>query len=500
MDTGFNSDLNENEIEIDLAKLAKVILTPKNILLILLSGIIFGLVALGYSKFVLTEMYDASVVMYVNSRERTLDSKEALTNLTVSRDLADSYVVVLSNDVVMEEVGAALLQKYTPEQLEKYFSVDLRGTKKYIKAKYLQKYFKIEPVNETEVLRISASTPNPQLSADMCNAMKDIAPGFLKRVVGAGSVEAIGAAVAPDTKSSPNNTKNAVMGAALGIMLACGLIVLKTLMDNKIRDAESFKKHFDFPVMGEIPLIAEGIEDSKKREGYGVSIGSFTAVEAFNTLCNNLMVSMHMNDEKVIVVSSPGMGDGKSTIAFNMAKNMAKMGSRVLLMDLDLRRPSIHKKLKISNKKGFIDIIGKKERLENIVLNEGEGCPDILLSGGMSPNPSEMLSSKRFTEIIESCKQKYDFIIVDAPPVNMVTDACIISRLAAGILVVVRADVTRFEDFKKVADNISLAHSSIIGVAVNGIQEKAKRYGGKRYGYGYSYYEYSADKEPEKDS
>ena len=140
------------------------------------------------------------------------------------------------------------------------------------------------------------------------------------------------------------------------------------------------------------------------------------------------------------------------------------------------------------------------EQLENIILNEGEGCPDILLSGGMSPNPSEMLSSKRFTEIIESCKQKYDFIIVDAPPVNMVTDACIISRLAAGILVVVLADVTRFEDFKKVSDNISLAHSSIIGVAVNGIQEKAKRYGGKRYGYGYGYYEYSADKEPEKDS
>jgi capsular exopolysaccharide synthesis family protein len=496
-------DKSNEDYTIDLAKLARQLLTPRRIIIMLLAGFICALAAFAYSKFCLTDLYTTSLSMYVNSNERGYqnDTVDAV-NLTVSRNLVDSYVVVLSNDVVMEEVGAVLLNEYSEETVREYFPIDERNGKEYIKAKYIKGHFKIAPVDETEVLEITVTTPNPQLSADMCNAMADVAPDFLQRVVGAGSVEAIGAAVPPDSKASPNNTANAVKGALVGVVLAIAVFVLKLLLDTKIRDTESFKEKFDYPVMGEIPFIAgvhnkvdkknDKKDDEKMR---GLAVDSFAVVEAFNKMCTNLLITMTMNDEKIVVVSSPVMSDGKSTIALNTARTMSKMNKKVLLIDLDLRRPSIHKKLNTDNKKGFMNLMSKTETMESVIRKDTESELDILLSGGVSPNPSEILASKRFNDIIEHYESEYDIIVIDSPPLNMVTDSCIIAQKGAGILVVLRANESRFEDFKQVADSAEMAQSRIVGVILNGVEEDRKRYGykyGYRYGYKYGY-DYSSD-------
>jgi capsular exopolysaccharide synthesis family protein len=494
MRTEINNNGNE-EYTIDIAKLVRKLFTPQRVVIILLAGIICALLAFAYSKLVLTEMYTASLSMYVNSSDRGYKNETVDTlNLTVSRNLVDSYVVVLSNDVVMEEVGAVLLNDYSTDVVSEYFPIDERDGRQYIKARYIKGYFNISPVDETEVLKITATTPNPQLSADMCNAMADVAPSFLKRVVGAGSVEAIGAAVAPDSKAYPNNEANAVKGGVVGIVAVLGIFVVMLLLDTRIRDTDSFRERFDNPVMGEIPLIStDNPENIKKNDNKnrGVAMDSFTVVEAFNSLCNNLLITMNMNDEKIIVVSSPVMSDGKSTISLNMARTMAKMNNKVLLIDLDLRRPSIHKKINTDNKKGFINLMGKTETVESVIRRDTESELDILLSGGISPNPSEILASKRFNEIMNNLKEEYDFIVIDSPPINMVTDSCIISHISAGIVVVIRANETRFDDFKKIQENIELAQCKIVGVVINGVEEAQKRYGG-RYSYKYKYgYEYS---------
>jgi capsular exopolysaccharide synthesis family protein len=485
---------NNEEYTIDLARLARAMLTPYHIAIILLAGIVCGLAAFIYSSLCLTDLYTTSLSMYVNSSDKNYQNNtvDAL-NLTVSRNLVDSYVVVLSNDVVMEEVGSVLLQDYSEDELSEYFPIDERNGRKYIKAKYIKSCFNIAPVDETEVLKITTTTPDAQLSADMCNAMADVAPSFLKRVVGAGSVEAIGAAVPPDSKSSPNSKADAAKGAAVGMVLCIGVFVVRLLLDTKIRDTESFKEKFDYPVMGEIPLISgEDSRDKKKKgKGSGLPADSFTVVEAFNTMCNNLLITMTMNDEKVVVISSPVMSDGKSTVALNLARTMSKMNNRVLLIDLDLRRPSIHKKINTDNKKGFINLMGRKETPDSVIRRDTESELDILLSGGTSPNPSEILASKRFDDIIEFYEKEYDIIVIDSPPINMVTDSCIIAKKGAGIVTVVRANESRFEDFKRVAENVEMAQSKIVGVVINGVEENRKRYS---YKYGYKYgYEYGGD-------
>lgn len=514
------TDYNNNQIysntddEIDIIKLLKRLFTVKHIIVMVIAGVIAGSAAFAYSKFVLPELFISEVSLYVNSSTVRSDDRGYypgygvvdMTSLATSRNLADSYVIILSNDAAMEKIGDEMLKIYSPAELQQYFPVDERDGKKYIKGKYIKSCFRIEPVEETEILRVIVTTQDPQLSVHMCNAMTRVAPEYLPTIANGGAVEPIGSASIPDGKAYPNNRSNAVKGVLAGLFAVICLFAVRILMDTKIRDTESFKEKFDYPVLGEIPLINNG-EDKKgiggKSKQNGVNIDSFQVTEAFNALCNNLIVTMSMNDEKIIVVSSPEMSDGKSTVSLKLAKSMANMGNKVLLIDLDLRRPSIHKKLNIPNKSGFTNLLSKPEDFDKYVHKNIVNGLDVMLSGGVSPNPSEMLSSKRTKYILDSSKEKYDFIIIDSPPVNVVTDACIVSQMAAGIVVVVRANQTHFDDFSKTAENIEITRTRVAGVVINGVEEFVTKYGKgkygyKKYGYKYSYgYAYS-DNETEK--
>ncbi len=472
MENGYNRSATPNRNDtIDIAKLARQLFNIRNIVIMIAVGVIFGAAAFSYSRFVLPEKFTASVSMYVyNENTRTTEDKVDQGAITTSRTLADSYVIILKNDIVMEEVGKELLKIYSPEELGEYFPISEANGVKYVKGKYINSCFSIAPVNETEILEVTVTTENPQLSADMCNEMTVVAPDFLKRVIGAGSVEAIGSAVPPEAKSYPNNTANATKGFMLGVVLVIAVLCVIILMDTKIRDGESFKEKFDLPVLGEIPLIASSESDHKNKKGKStdnttyVAAESFQATEAFNALCNNLMVTLSMNDENVIVVSSPEMSDGKSTVSINLAKTMANMGKKVILMDMDLRRPSIHKKLKLKNKNGINNLMCKTSDIEQVINKNISENLDVVVTGGISPNPSEMLGSKRMASIVEYCRENYDYVIIDSTPVNVVTDACIISKLAAGIVVVIRANETRFDDVKRTIENVEMSRCKILGV------------------------------------
>lgn len=487
--------------DIDIIKILKQLLVVKNIAFMVMAGILAGIIAFCYSKFMLPELYTSSVAMYVNNSDVKYGNDTVdMATLATSRNLADSYVIILKNDVVMEEVGAELLKMYSPEDISQYFNVSEKDGKQYIKGKYINGCFSIAPIDNTEILQVSVTTKDPLLSANICNCMVKVAPVFLKRVIGAGSVEAIGAANIPEAKSYPNNSANTMKGVFVGVFIVVLIMLLRILLDNKIRNSDRFKEKFDYPVLGEIPLVDGGNNSNKhlsKVKGDNnelVAMESFHATEAFNSLCNNLMVTMSMNDEKIIVVSSPEMSDGKSTVALYLAKTLAKMDNRVLLMDLDLRRPSIHKKLSLANKKGIINLMVKNSETNNALHKNFFDNLDILLTGGISPNPSEMLSSKRMNEILEKYKDMYDYIIIDSPPVNVVTDACIISQMAAGILVVIRANEAHFDDFSKTIENIEVSRSRVLGVVLNGVDESSVKYGrkyryGSKYGYKYGYYD-----------
>ncbi|MCD7904183.1 MAG: Wzz/FepE/Etk N-terminal domain-containing protein [Clostridiales bacterium] len=266
-----NLRANDSEVTIDLVKVCRHLFVFENILLMVIAGILAGSISFLFSKYCLPELYTSSVAVYVsNNSSLVLTDGIDTQTITGSRNLAESYVVILKQDAVMDEVGNKLFEIYSEEELEEYFTLYISNSEN-VRIKNIGSYFTVEPIDETEVLKITVVTENPKLSADMCNILVDLAPDFLRGITGGGTVEAIGEAQVPENKSSPNNTKNALLGCFAGVFAVAGVLVLIIIMDNKIRDTESFKAKFEFPVFEEIPYIEEKEtnKDNKRKKAPG---------------------------------------------------------------------------------------------------------------------------------------------------------------------------------------------------------------------------------------
>lgn len=199
------------------------------------------------------------------------------------------------------------------------------------------------------------------------------------------------------------------------------------------------------------------------------------AAESYRTLRTNIQYSSFDEECKVIVITSSVPGEGKSTTAGNLALSMAEGEKMVLLVDCDLRKPSIHKNFGISNAKGLSDVIVEKESVKDVCQKYNKNLT-ILTSGKIPPNPAEMLNSKSMLNLLEGLKQVFDYIILDTPPVQAVADAQILSAKADGTIVVVRAESTKKDAVHSTVDLLKKVNSNIIGTVLNGQETKRSSY------------------------
>lgn len=200
--------------------------------------------------------------------------------------------------------------------------------------------------------------------------------------------------------------------------------------------------------------------------------------ECYRTLRTNLQFSFFDKDLKSIIVTSAGPGEGKSTVISNLALTIAQSGKRVLLIDCDLRKPSIHKKFNISNLNGLTNLLAQDKKAEDVVIRYKQNV-DILTSGTIPPNPSEILSSNKMKLFISTCIKEYDFVLMDTPPVTLVTDAQILSSMADGVLYVVCLGKTGIEDAVKGKKLLNNVNAKILGIVMN----KCKNERSRKYGY-----------------
>lgn len=199
------------------------------------------------------------------------------------------------------------------------------------------------------------------------------------------------------------------------------------------------------------------------------------AAESYRTLRTNIQYSSFDKEYKVIVVTSSEALEGKSTTAGNLALCLAQGDKKVILIDCDLRKPSIHKKFKISNVTGLSDVLIGKEELLTVVQRHNKNLV-ILTSGKIPPNPSEMLSSKAMTALLENLRQNFDYIILDTPPVQAVTDSQILSTKADGTILVVRAERTKRDSIQNAISLLKKVNANIIGTVLNGIESSRNKY------------------------
>lgn len=197
--------------------------------------------------------------------------------------------------------------------------------------------------------------------------------------------------------------------------------------------------------------------------------------EAYRSLRSNIEYSSFDDEYRVIVVTSSVPGEGKSTTSGNLAIALAQSGNSVLLVDCDMRKPSIHKKFKISNAAGTAELLLRKKLFEEVANKYNENLT-IITAGKIPPNPSEMLASRAMTAFIEEMKKEFKYIILDTPPLQAVTDAQVLSTKADGVLLVVRAGSTKREIVLNSVDLIKKVQGKVIGTVLNGVENKKNNY------------------------
>ena len=214
----------------------------------------------------------------------------------------------------------------------------------------------------------------------------------------------------------------------------------------------------------------------------------FAIVEGYKSARTSLVFSLVAENNSCVAVSSWSKGEGKSTATVNLAISFAKMGKKVLLVDTDLRRPNVHNLLKLKNSVGLSEVIGQFADFEDSVYRNVVPCLDVLTSGAVPPNPSELIGSSSFSSFINMAKNQYDYIILDTPPLGVVTDTLLLKDHIAGYVMIVRERVTTHGDIERAKQAVELADSKILGFLKVGcsLHEKSK-YKKRNYGY-YKYY------------
>lgn len=307
------------------------------------------------------------------------------------------------------------------------------------------------------------------------------------------SVQIAQVASIPTSPSSPKTTTNTILGAILGLLLGFSVAFLLERLDRRLREPKDLEEIYGLPLLGVVPESA-ALSRSQRRGKDAKGPLPFGEAEAFHLIRAHLRYFNVDRDLRTLVVASAAPGDGKTTIARHLAGAAARMGSRVLLVEADLRRPTLARQLDIPSGPGLSDVlIGAIAMNEAIQSIDVEGLSedgsrgrtvDVLVSGAtLPPNPAELIESRSMEALLEQAKSMYDLIVIDTPPLTAVSDAFPLLRKVDGVVIVGRLGRNRRDVAERLHETLDGIGAPLLGVIANGINT-----GGRgSYAYAYDY-------------
>ena len=226
---------------------------------------------------------------------------------------------------------------------------------------------------------------------------------------------------------------------------------------------------------------------------------TFQIVEAYKLVRTNLLFALSTSENKAVVISSAEPNAGKSTSATNLAITMAQTGAKVLLIDGDMRKPSLHKTFHVKRANGLSMILSGLLPFDECLCRNMAKNLDFIPSGTIPPNPSELLGSVAMDRLLEKASELYDYIFIDMPPLGVVTDALILSNKVAGIVLVCRQKQTTYAELQLSIENIQNVNGRFLGLIITGVRRDLNSYGhyGKYRYYKYYNYSYTSESTPE---
>jgi polysaccharide biosynthesis transport protein len=318
----------------------------------------------------------------------------------------------------------------------------------------------------------------------------------------ASNIMVVDPAQVPKGPAKPRVLLNLALGFILGLSVGVGLAFLQEYLDNTLKTPDEVESLLRLPSLGLIPSVH--LIDSSKSSERGIttigngSNGSYglalqkdpTAVEAFRSLRTSILLSANPVP-KVLLVTSALPGEGKTTTTVNLGATLASLGSKVLIVDCDMRRPSCHRATGVKNSPGFVQCLTGRVQLSEAILPVN-GVPNlsIIPCGPIPPNPAEVLSSPLTLELLKRLHTEFEYVLVDSPPILSVADSRILATITDAVVLVTRAYETPYEIVRRARALLYGAGARILGVALNDVHIHKSNYGGKygyyqQYGYGY---------------
>lgn len=445
-------------MEFTLKELIDVIMKKKTFILIITMVCLCSFFI--YSKFVMKPSYTATLQMYVNPN--TKESITSLSDINYAQKLVNTYINFLQTNTFYNQVIEASGLNYT--------------------VKELKLMTEIKAINNTEIFSISVTTHHPNDSYRLVLIMEEIAPTLIKSIKYTAEISVVDPAVLPTIPSKPNILSNTILGGLSGLILSIAFFILWEILDVKLKNQEDLENKYQIPIIGVIPNFYDqkdrkiNIDSLFSRYNKGASLRhgidenkKFIVTEAYKSFRANLLVMLRKEGCKKIIISSPVPEDGKSTTTYNIGMSIALTGAKTLIIDCDLRKGTIHQYFNIRRRPGVSDILSGLESIEKVIYKTTYDNLKIMPMGRILPNPSELLGSVYMKEMLDKLEKEYDYIIMDTPPINVVSDAAALIKMVDGVVIVVREKITTYPHINNAIHKCKFVNANILGFVINGV-------------------------------
>jgi polysaccharide biosynthesis transport protein len=343
---------------------------------------------------------------------------------------------------------------------------------------------------EADIIQIKATTNDPDKAAEIANVFAEEFISFRERGTKGeltGKVQLVERAEAESTPVSPSMTKNLIFGGLIGLALGIGLALLLEQLDRRV------KRQDDLPDVTGLPLLTT-VPKRKAFESDNLGHGSLSPAEAeiFLMLRANLRYFNVRKDIRSVLVTAAGPGEGKTTISLGLALGAAMSGERALLIEADMRDPSLGDALNVSHAGGLSWALSDPDadfsraiatvNARDLAEIAGDATLDVLPSGPIPPNPTELVESKRMRDLLAKAESEYDFVVIDTPPILLVADAIPLVSLVSGVLAVSGLGVSTRTSANDLAEQLERMEAPTLGLIANFATQTGRSYDG--YGYG----------------
>ena len=436
----------------------------KYILIICGVVVIFVIGVFTYDKSIKKPLYTTyTTIILTKSNEAQTSTTITQNDILLNQKLVETYTKIIKSKLVLDQVISETGITYTAEELGQNVAV--------------------EAYENTEMLKISVTDSDPELSASIANSIAQVFSGEVAKIYQMNNISVIDIAQVPEEVSNDTLTRDFFIALFISIFGSIGVIFIIYYFDDSIKLTDDLEEEIGMPVIAKVFKSDIGSKNRGKVELLVQKYPKSVVSESIKTLRTNLQFSSVDSELKTILVTSSIPGEGKSFISANLAISFTQTDKKVLIVDCDMRKGRQHRIFKLSNTKGLSNLlIDDMTNYKDYINKTSIKNLYIITRGTVPPNPSELLNSNKNSELIKILKNKFDIVIFDGVPCNGLPDSIIMSKLVDKVLIVSSESVTPRSVLESTKKQLKNVEAPVAGDVLNNVNRKNSKYG-KYYGY-----------------